>query len=197
MEAFDLLCEVQSDKASVEITSPFDGVIKELLVKEGEIAKVGSGLCLIEVDEADVEAESSPAEPRPAPQEPKPQPQSEVEAPPSPAPTRTLHPLDPKGESTSASSSKTGRGGSEVLATPSIRHFAKQRGVNLAELAPGSGRGGRVEKRDIEAFLEAGVATPQQAGATSAVPRPGETNVELNRTRLAMWKAMTKVSFSN
>lgn len=50
ISAFDPLCEVQSDKASVEITSPFDGVVVELLVQEGEIAKVGSGLCVIEVD---------------------------------------------------------------------------------------------------------------------------------------------------
>ena len=50
IQAFDALCEVQSDKASVEITSPFDGVVKELLVKEGEVAKVGQGLCTIEVD---------------------------------------------------------------------------------------------------------------------------------------------------
>ncbi|KAJ3495545.1 hypothetical protein NMY22_g19925 [Coprinellus aureogranulatus] len=61
ISAFDPLCEVQSDKASVEITSPFDGVVLDLLVKEGEIAKVGSGLCVIEVD-AD-EASSSASSP--------------------------------------------------------------------------------------------------------------------------------------
>lgn len=53
VQAFDPLCEVQSDKASVEITSPFDGVIKELLVKEGDVAKVGETLCMIEIDEED------------------------------------------------------------------------------------------------------------------------------------------------
>ena len=53
VRAFDPLCEVQSDKASVEITSPYEGVVRELLVQEGEIAKVGAGLCLIEVTEED------------------------------------------------------------------------------------------------------------------------------------------------
>ena len=48
VQVFEPLCEVQGDKASVEITSPFDGVVKELFIKEGEITKVGSGLCLIE-----------------------------------------------------------------------------------------------------------------------------------------------------
>src|SRR5712675_1683756 len=48
---FDPLCEVQSDKASVEITSPFDGTVKEILVQEGQVAKVGEDLCIIEVEE--------------------------------------------------------------------------------------------------------------------------------------------------
>jgi hypothetical protein len=42
------LCE---DKASVEITSPYAGLLKETLVKEGQVAKVGQGLCITEVDE--------------------------------------------------------------------------------------------------------------------------------------------------
>jgi 2-oxoisovalerate dehydrogenase E2 component (dihydrolipoyl transacylase) len=58
IQAFDSLCEVQSDKASVEITSPFEGVVQELLVQEGEVAKVGAGLCLIEVEEGVVDVDS-------------------------------------------------------------------------------------------------------------------------------------------
>jgi 2-oxoisovalerate dehydrogenase E2 component (dihydrolipoyl transacylase) len=44
VRAFDPLCEVQSVKVSVEITSPYEGVVCESLVQEGEIAKVGAGL---------------------------------------------------------------------------------------------------------------------------------------------------------
>ena len=40
IQAFDILGQVQSDKASVGITSPFDGIVKEILVKEGEVAKM-------------------------------------------------------------------------------------------------------------------------------------------------------------
>ena len=53
VQAFDVLCEVQSDKACVEITSPFDGVLKEILVKEGEVAKVGEAPCLIETGDGE------------------------------------------------------------------------------------------------------------------------------------------------
>jgi Biotin-requiring enzyme len=48
---FEPLCEVQSDKASVEITSLFDGTVKEILVQEGQIAKVSEDLCIIDADE--------------------------------------------------------------------------------------------------------------------------------------------------
>ena len=41
MEQFDKLCEVQSDKASVEITSRYDGVVRKLYVEAGEMAVVG------------------------------------------------------------------------------------------------------------------------------------------------------------
>jgi len=58
VQEFDVLREIHSDKASVEITSPFDGVLKEILVKEGEVAKVGEALCLIETeDDEQVESE--------------------------------------------------------------------------------------------------------------------------------------------
>ena len=51
VQAFEVLCQAQGDNASVEVTSPFDGVLKEILVKEGEVAKVGETLCLIETED--------------------------------------------------------------------------------------------------------------------------------------------------
>ncbi|KAG6818937.1 hypothetical protein H0H93_016986 [Arthromyces matolae] len=184
VQAFDPLCEVQSDKASVEITSPFDGIVKELLVKEGEVAKVGSGLCTIEVEEEETatsEAASTStttettASPPPSPVEP-PKP-SKVESP------RRAHPLDPNYTPTAAGISS----GANVLAPPSVRHYARQNGVDLAQLVPGSGKGGRIEKRDVDAFL----AKP--SGAQTVEAQSGEdVVVELGRTRYGMWKAMVK-----
>lgn len=193
IQAFDPLCEVQSDKASVEITSPFDGVVKQLLVQEGEIAKVGAGLCLIEVDEEVLEG-VNPATVEPAePVEPPQTSQSssteaqtvEPPAEPKAQDPRRLHPLDPAYTPT--------LGGSEnVLAAPSVRHFARQNKVDLAKLMPGSGKGGRIEKRDIESYL----AKPTDAPSTSPLPPTDlgkDVVVELGRTRHGMWKAMVKV----
>lgn len=178
VQAFDPLCEVQSDKASVEITSPFDGVVTELLVKEGEIAKVGSGLCLIEVDE-DEEVDATSVPPPPS-----------AEAPVEPsttqtAPSRRLHPLDP---------SNTAARTVDVFAAPSVRHYARINNVDLTLVAPGSGRDGRVEKMDVDAFL-ASTSNSEAQETPSYTPSEQDIVVELGRTRHGMWKAMVKVCY--
>ena len=198
--SFDALCEVQSDKASVEITSPFDGIVKELLVKEGEVAKVGAGLCVIEVEEESTETdETTSATPPPhleqeaatlgigtppskvSPQDQKPLPD---------APKRRPHPLDPNVPA-SVPSPLLGGNNSNVLAAPSVRHLAKTKGVDLFKLVPGSGKAGRIEKRDVEAYLER-----LTSGAPISPPSIPDTAddavVELGRTRWSMYKAMTK-----
>lgn len=223
MQAFDPLCEVQSDKASVELTSPYAGIIKEIYVQEGQVARVGEDLCLLEVsdEDADPDAVALQEEVR-SQSESKLQPQSQVRAentetnemeplkaeatPPSlpPAATqstepdraRQLHPLDPRAQTDSSSGSGTftaltSESNSNVLALPSVRHFAKQVGIDLGLLAPGSGKGGRVEKKDVEAHLAAARASKSSKGTERAEE---DVVVELSRTRHAMWKAMEKVS---
>ncbi|EGN92938.1 hypothetical protein SERLA73DRAFT_98510 [Serpula lacrymans var. lacrymans S7.3] len=195
IQSFDPMCEVQSDKASVEITSPFDGIVKELLVKEGEVAKVGQGLCTIEVEE-DGEGEDSPqpiapSSESPAPPAPPPPPPPSTEKPTEEQSTpRRLHPLDPNYKPDAVFTNAE-----NVLATPSVRHFAKRMGVDLANLSPGSGRDGRVEKKDVENYLSG--ASGVDADGSLSVKAPGasmgaDVVVELGRTRYGMWKAMVK-----
>ncbi|KAF8626580.1 hypothetical protein AX15_004793 [Amanita polypyramis BW_CC] len=205
VQAFDPLCEVQSDKASVEITSPFDGVVKQLLVDEGQVAKVGEGLCLIEVDEeSTLGGEDSQSQYAVTPTlAPTPPPPSASASAPAPAPTqRRLHPLDPNyvppqqpsptrlSRSSSAPSPSTKP--EDIFATPSVRHFARKNGVELGFVAPGSGRDGRVEKKDVEAYLARGAAAGSSDASTTQVKEGEDVVVELGRTRYNMWKAMTK-----
>lgn len=178
-------------------------------MQEGDIAKVGEGLCLIEVEEEET-ASSRDTEPVDAPKA-SPPPHQEQEAselksgepstsrlPASyehqPRFPRRRHPLDPNYTPLPASAppSKSSKGPAtndpDVLATPAMRHLARSLGVNLSNLAPGSGRQGRIERRDIDAYLSAG--KPEEA---SGARKDGEDVVlELNRTRYGMWKAMEK-----
>ncbi|GBE78587.1 hypothetical protein SCP_0114760 [Sparassis crispa] len=193
VQVFDPLCEVQSDKASVEITSPFDGVVKELLVNEGEIAKVGKALCVIEVEEDVAEdSDASTTEPEAAQQSTQPvssvsSPESSVQ-PDSPSLSRRPHPLDPNVPRTALQTTSA-----DVLATPSVRHFARQKGVDLALLIPGSGKAGRVEKRDVEAYLaNVTQGTPAPSQPSTTTDEGADTVIELGRTRYNMWKAMVK-----
>ncbi|KAH8826877.1 CoA-dependent acyltransferase, partial [Flagelloscypha sp. PMI_526] len=183
VQSFDVICEVQSDKASVEITSPFDGIVTQLLVQEGDVAKVGSGLCIIEVDEEGDETVEAPSETiTPQPVTPAPSssatPLSSVLTP--SAPTTRPHPLDP--------SHRTSSPETDVLATPSVRHFAMRSGVDLALLAPGSGKNGRIEKSDVDNYLNRSSSDV----SSSSLPSASDVIVELGRTRYGMWKAMEK-----
>jgi len=219
--AFDPLCEVQSDKASVEITSPYDGTVKEILVQEGQVAKVGEGLCIIEVDEEESSSSDIPTSEPPvanasdipplrqelgsehaAASESVPQPPSDERS-----AARRPHPLDPNTSPASESSASTSRSGTssesvpitnattkDVLALPSVRHFARENGVDIVLLAPGSGKDGRVERADVERYLAGGKSLVGQPSAASpSPPTEGDTIVELGRTRYGMWKAMEKV----
>ncbi|KAJ4488011.1 2-oxoacid dehydrogenases acyltransferase-domain-containing protein [Lentinula aciculospora] len=192
IQAFDPLCEVQSDKASVEITSPFDGVVTELLVQEGQVAKVGSDLCLIEVVK-ETASGSSPSIAEPvnvssisdsntlATADSNTNEQNAKSSTTSTNATRSKHPMDPTFTPDAESNLP-------VFATPSVRHFARQRGVDLSQLAPGSGRDGRIEKRDIDKYMASAITTerpvPSQDGQ--------DVVVELGKTRYGMWKAMEK-----
>ena len=181
VEAFDPLCEVQSDKASVEITSPFDGIVKELLVQEGEIAKVGAGLCLIEVDETVTEGDLPVEAVSPANES-----KQEVVLP------RQPHPLDPAHTLQEKSINSD-----NVFAAPSVRHFARRNGVDLGRLVPGTGKGGRIEKADVEAYLTHGVdGRVSSTKSETKSDKLEDVVVELGRTRYGMWKAMVKVRCS-
>lgn len=201
--SFDPLCEVQSDKASVEITSPFDGIVKEILVQEGHIAKVGEGLCVIEVEEDSDSPSQSDDTPLVAPKAPEPTSKTTGAKEGSftpPSASRRHHPLDPArpAESLSAvtGAGKNGfeKGGkNEALATPSVRHYARSQGISdLDVLMPGTGRGGRIERADVDAYLNRSKVQQTGAGAAAKKDLGQEMVVEMGRTRWGMWKSMTK-----
>lgn len=196
----------------MEITSPYSGIVKELLVQEGEIAKVGHGLCVIEVDdeatggetsnsptpggatETVEEAPSADKAPASAPEATKLSPALEEPL----AQPRRHHPLDPSKPpsppSQPPSSSSTQFAPAEnTIAAPSVRHFARKNGIENLSVVKGSGKNGRIEKADVERYLTKGTEAPS-AGTIAKPARSEEVQtLEIGRTRWAMYKAMEKV----
>ncbi|OBT87072.1 hypothetical protein VE02_05000 [Pseudogymnoascus sp. 03VT05] len=199
VEEFDKICEVQSDKASVEIPSRFSGVIKKLHYDTGEMAKVGKALIDIDVPEEVAEAvEQAGAAPLVG--------EAGAESVRSEGLASTIQPdtsSAPAPEEVKAYSEKpvVAKGKHATLATPAVRHLTKELKVDISDIN-GSGRDGRVTKDDVHQFAkarDAGQAAPApQAAGTPQLARPApdhgpqqETPTQLTNMQAQMFKAMT------
>lgn len=152
------ICEIMTDKATIELPSPFHGKVTELLAKEGEVVKVGQEILAYEG--AGKSAAATPA-----------------------ASTGAHAPTPPPAPAMSASNSLKGAGAgpalqaatpSSVMAAPSTRRYAREAGVDLTQV-PGSGPHGRVMREDVERAVGGTGATA--AGAPSMAARGVPTSV--------------------
>ncbi|RPB14936.1 hypothetical protein P167DRAFT_552208 [Morchella conica CCBAS932] len=174
VEQFDKLCEVQSDKASVEITSRFDGVIKKLHYEAGDMAIVGKPLVDIDIP-GEINDTSQLGS-------------AELEA---ISETKTAEPQQSSHEAILTQPS--GRHAS--LATPAVRHSAKEHGVDITQVS-GTGKDGRVLKEDVVAFKkrrDSGELPPRpMADIPGTIPVAEEQKVALTPIQTMMFKTMTK-----
>ncbi|RFU63431.1 dihydrolipoamide acetyltransferase family protein [Peribacillus glennii] len=160
----DVLCEVQNDKAVVEIPSPVEGTVEEILVQEGTVATVGDVLVTFDApgyenlqfkgdhaeEAADNKTEAQVQATAEAGQE-----VNKEEAPAQQAAGATGAGAAPQAEVDS---------NRRIIAMPSVRKYAREKGVEI-RLVAGSGDNGRIMKEDINAFLSGGAAQPVQAEA--------------------------------
>jgi len=195
---FDKICEVQSDKAAVEITSRFDGVIKKLHYEADDMAKVGSPLVDIdiqsEITEEDAKMLDDGAEEpklgKSAEDVPKEKGDEAIED-----KSSTSKPAESQPESTAATPSppkSTGKHAS--LATPAVRHLTKELKIEITDIE-GSGKDGRVLKEDVQKFAAARDA-PKSQPSKSAAPAPLEPlgedkTVKLSGIQKKMYETMT------
>ena len=178
----DPLCEVQNDKAVVEIPSPVEGTVLEIKVAEGEVAVVGDPLISIDAEGYESEEEEQPEEKQEAKEE-----------------TST----DVKQEEKDAKPQETSTD-KRVIAMPSVRKYARENNVIIQEVT-GSGKNGRILKEDIDKYLagdtvvdaketadETGTETSDET-AQPVVTRQGEyyeTREKMSGIRKAIAKAM-------
>jgi len=140
---------VETDKANIEIPSPVTGVVKEIKVKAGDIARVGD---VVMIFEAASETEKADAAKKGESEAGK----TTVEAEPAEGTA------GPERVGKGASSGRKASGKGPVPATPSTRRLARELKVDLHAVTPG-GPGGRVTAEDVRRFAEKG-ETDQAAG---------------------------------
>lgn len=174
IEEDQIIMDVQNDKSVVEVPSPVSGKVLELKVEEGTVSVVGDVLATIEVEgdvasdgdqsnaEADVmEAADGVAQASQPASQPAEQPASQ----PAAQPAASSAPAE--------EATQTGK----VLATPSVRRFAREQGVDLS-LVTGTGKNGRITREDVTAFKEApAAAAPAEEAAVPAASGAAEAKV--------------------
>ena len=176
----DSLLTVESDKASMDIPAPFAGVVKEVKLKVGDKIAQGHLILTLEADTAvaiapeksapAVEVKAPPASP------PKDAIAAAIHEPsrPAPEPPKQVQPAHqplPVGESIVVNDGKTSH------ASPSVRKFARELGVNLA-FVKGSAAKNRITQADIQAFVKGELAKPRTEnmgaglGSLATLPMP-------------------------
>jgi pyruvate dehydrogenase E2 component (dihydrolipoamide acetyltransferase) len=185
VERDEPLFEISTDKVDTEVPSPVAGTVTKILVAEGQTVAVGTELAEVDSgdeataaeapipDQEQAESPEPPAstpEPASQPAEPAPQPAAQGQ-PAQPAPQ--AQPAAATAPDHPSAASLPDRGPRSQILSPLVRRLADEHGLDLATIA-GSGTGGRITKKDVEAAIAAGGAAagaaPGMAAAASAAP---------------------------
>jgi 2-oxoglutarate dehydrogenase E2 component (dihydrolipoamide succinyltransferase) len=172
------LLEISTDKVDTEVPSPGEGIVQQILVQEGETVEVGTKLAVIGAGDAGAAqaaeerapageaAESKPEEvPEPATQ------QAAAEAN-AAADTETETPTAETVEQAAPAPAANGQADGKTFVSPVVARIASEHGVDPGQVQ-GTGRGGRVTKKDILGFIESGgQAAPAEAPQAPAQPAP-------------------------
>ncbi|NJK81820.1 MAG: 2-oxo acid dehydrogenase subunit E2 [Chloroflexaceae bacterium] len=169
VEKGEILVEIETDKATMELESYDNGVLQKILVQEGETVAIGTPIAIV----GDGAVEAAPADTAPPRAAPNDGPASGTQASAAvavPSPTATAS-AQTQAQPTNG---HTDMGGERVKASPVARNLAAQYGIDLRQVQ-GTGPGGRIIKENVEQFRQQGgaaAAPAQPAAKTAPVPNP-------------------------
>ena len=156
IKAEDNLVTLETDKAAMDVPSPYSGVVKEVKVKVGDKVSEGSLILLLESGDtasapqtANAASASAPAAVAPAVVAPE-------------APAVSSQPAEKPASVQRIDTSQPVASGGKAHASPAIRRFARELGVQIGQVK-GSGEKGRVTKDDVQQFVKNALAQPRGA----------------------------------
>jgi len=187
----ELLAEIETDKATMEFESFYDGVLLHIGIEKGKTVPVNSLLAIIGNAGEDVQAliaqagSSAPVE----------APKTEVATPevaptPTPAPVSVATPVAaPVVTSTVSNTNASGR----ILASPLAKKLAEEKGVDLAFIA-GTGEGGRITKRDVDHYVP--YNAPARSAAQATVGVESFTDEPISQMRKTIARRLAESKFT-
>jgi pyruvate dehydrogenase E2 component (dihydrolipoamide acetyltransferase) len=186
VKAGEVLAEIETDKATMEFESFYDGVLLHIGVETGKAAPVNSILAIIGQAGEDISAALASAgenAPSPAVEAPK------TEAAPAPAPVATPVAATPAPAVTTAPVSNNNNG--RVFASPLAKKLASEKGIDIQSVA-GTGESGRIVKRDVDHYTPYTPAERTFSAATSGVESFTDEPVSQMRKTIARRLAESK-----
>ena len=182
--------EIMTDKVTVEVPSPAAGVLGKLLVEEGTTVPVGEPIANILAEgEADTASQGAA----------KPKQEAAATAPPTSAPAAAPAPAKPAPQTVATSVAvppqpSNGSGGKSYF-SPVVRRLAREHGIDPTAV-PGTGRGGRVTREDMLAFIEQGGADALPPASGAAPTGPMEETIPLAGVRKVIAERMVQSKFT-
>jgi pyruvate dehydrogenase E2 component (dihydrolipoyllysine-residue acetyltransferase) len=178
--ADESLLEISTDKVDTEVPSPASGTLQQILAQEGETVAVGTKIAVIAPEGAEVEGAGAEAPPEPPTQGAAqaaeeasgaegegPSAEKTEEAPAAPAPEPPAAPAAPP-----QAEDENGRREAKFV-SPVVARIAAEHNVDVASVE-GTGRGGRVTKKDILSYIESGAAAPDSTEPPQAAAAPAQ-----------------------
>jgi pyruvate dehydrogenase E2 component (dihydrolipoamide acetyltransferase) len=189
VEKGEIVAEIESDKATLELEAQASGMLLKKLYDEGAVVAVGDNIAIVGEEGEDVSDMDGAAA-----QEEAPQAEASAEAEVAGTTEKEAEPVAPSPNGDAAAPSTGEEFPDGVKATPVARRVADEHDVDLKQVS-GSGPGGRIRKADVEAYLEEGPADREPAAQPAVAPTPVEagpdsTEIETPRLRKAIARRM-------
>lgn len=181
VSAEQALISLETDKATIDVPAPFAGVVKDVKVKVGD--KVSEGTLIVTLEASgEAAVQAAPAAATPA----------QVAAPTVPAPAAKPAPVAAQVAAAPVATSSSGT----AHASPSIRRFARELGVNLPQVS-GSGEKGRVTKDDVQNFVKKSLAQPSGGSGLQVLEMPAVDFAKYGAIETKPLSRIKKISGAN